>query len=56
MRVWLDPDKLAKLGITAVDAQQAIAEQNVQVGAGKVGQSPTTDDTEFGCRWAPSAG
>jgi len=56
MRVWLDPDKLAKLGITAVDAQQAIAEQNVQVGAGKVGQSPTTDDTEFGCRWAPSVG
>jgi hydrophobe/amphiphile efflux-1 (HAE1) family protein len=47
MRVWLDPDKLAKLGITAVDVQQAIAEQNVQVAAGKVGQSPTTDTTEF---------
>ena len=27
MRVWLNPDKLAKLGITAMDVQQAIAKQ-----------------------------
>src|SRR6202789_4068197 len=40
MRVWLDPDKLANLGVTAVDVQNAIAEQNVQVAAGKIGQSP----------------
>jgi multidrug efflux pump subunit AcrB len=40
MRVWLDPDKLSNLGITAVDVQNAIAEQNVQVAAGKIGQSP----------------
>ena len=40
MRVWLDPDKLAKLGITAVDVQNAIAEQNVQVAAGKLGDDP----------------
>src|SRR3954453_199722 len=40
MRVWLDPDKLANLGITAVDVQNAISEQNVQVAAGKIGQSP----------------
>src|SRR5258707_8467778 len=31
MRVWLDPDRLAQLGITAVDVQNAIAEQNIQV-------------------------
>src|SRR5215472_13081579 len=31
MRIWLDPDRLAQLGITAVDVQSAIAEQNVQV-------------------------
>jgi len=37
MRVWLDPDKLANLGVTAVDVQNAIAEQNVQVAAGKIG-------------------
>ena len=43
MRVWLDPDRLANLGITAVDVQNAIAEQNVQVAAGKIGQSPAPD-------------
>ena len=47
MRVWLDPDKLAKLGITATDVQSAIAEQNVQVVAGKLGQSPAPADTMF---------
>src|SRR5688572_5714487 len=47
MRVWLDPDKLANLGITAVDVQQAIAEQNVQVAAGKLGQSPAPPGTAF---------
>ncbi|MCM5557414.1 efflux RND transporter permease subunit [Pleomorphomonas sp. JP5] len=47
MRVWLDPDKLANLGLTAVDAQQAIAEQNVQVAAGKIGQAPAPAGTAF---------
>ncbi len=47
MRVWLDPDKLAKLGITAVDVQNAISEQNIQVAAGKIGQSPAPPGTPF---------
>ena len=47
MRIWLDPDKLAKLGITAIDVQNAIAEQNVQVAAGKLGQSPAPAGTVF---------
>ena len=47
MRVWLDPDKLANLGITAVDVQHAVAEQNVQVAAGKIGQSPAPPGTPF---------
>src|SRR6202158_5841516 len=47
MRIWLDPDKLANLGITAVDVQNAIAEQNVQVAAGKIGQSPSPEGTSF---------
>ena len=47
MRVWLDPDKLANLGITAVDVQNAVAEQNVQVAAGKIGQSPAPEGTPF---------
>ena len=47
MRIWLDPDKLAKLGITAVDVQNALAEQNLQVAAGKIGQSPAPPGTPF---------
>ncbi len=47
MRVWIDPDKLASLGLTAVDVQNAIAEQNVQVAAGKIGQSPAPPGTPF---------
>jgi len=47
MRVWLDPDKLATLGVTAVDVQQAIQEQNVQVAAGRLGQAPAPPDTAF---------
>ena len=47
MRVWLDPDKLSRLGITAVDVQQAISEQNLQVAAGKIGQSPAPPGTDF---------
>jgi hydrophobe/amphiphile efflux-1 (HAE1) family protein len=47
MRIWLDPDKLAALGITATDVQAAVSEQNVQVAAGKIGQSPSPEGTAF---------
>ncbi len=44
MRIWLNPKKMAQLGITAIDVRKAIEEQNNQYAAGKVGTSPTTDD------------
>jgi HAE1 family hydrophobic/amphiphilic exporter-1 len=47
MRIWLDPDRLANLGITAVDVQHAVQEQNVQIAAGKIGQSPAPKGTPF---------
>jgi len=47
MRVWLNPDRMADLGITAVDVQNAISEQNIQVAAGKIGQSPAPPGTPF---------
>ena len=40
MRVWLDPDKLAQRNMTAGDVVLALREQNLQVAAGQVGQSP----------------
>ncbi|SMH38307.1 efflux RND transporter permease subunit [Mesorhizobium australicum] len=47
MRVWLDPDKMASLGVTAVDVQNVIQEQNIQVAAGKIGQAPAPAGTAF---------
>ncbi len=41
MRVWLDPQKLASLGMTLADVIKAIREQNVQVAAGRLGQPPS---------------
>ncbi|MDB5367586.1 MAG: bepE [Rhodospirillales bacterium] len=40
MRVWLNPDRMASLGIAAQDVQQAVLEQNVQVAAGRIGAPP----------------
>lgn len=47
MRIWLNPKKMAQLGITAIDVRKAIEEQNHQYAAGKVGTSPTTDDQQL---------
>ena len=41
MRLWLDPVRMAGRGLTAPDAVNALAEQNVEVAAGQVGQPPT---------------
>jgi multidrug efflux pump len=41
MRVWLKPDRMAQLGITASEVQGAVAKQNQQYGAGQIGQAPT---------------
>ncbi|MEO8049965.1 MAG: multidrug efflux RND transporter permease subunit [Acidobacteriota bacterium] len=47
MRVWVDPDKMSKLGITATDISTAIAGQNRQNPAGSTGQAPAPPGTEF---------
>lgn len=47
MRIWLNPKKMAQLGIMAIDVRKAIEEQNNQYAAGKVGTSPTTDDQQL---------
>ena len=47
MRIWLDPNKLAALDLTAGDVVQAIQEQNKQVAAGVVGQQPAPKGTQF---------
>ncbi len=41
MRIWLNPDRMTALGITAADVTNAIQAQNIQVAAGQIGQPPT---------------
>ena len=40
MRIWLDPDKMARLGVTAGDVQRVVQEQNVVAPAGRIGVPP----------------
>ena len=40
MRLWLKPDKLSQLGITANDVLAAVQEQNAQIAAGSIGAPP----------------
>ena len=47
MRVWLDPQRMASLGITASDVANALKEQNIQVPAGQIGAPPLSDDQVF---------
>jgi hydrophobe/amphiphile efflux-1 (HAE1) family protein len=47
MRVWLKPDRMAQLGLTATDIVDAIREQNAEFGAGQIGQAPTSDPVEL---------
>src|SRR5262247_2645790 len=47
MRIWIQPDKLAKLGLTPADVIAAIKEQNLQAPAGKIGGAPTPKDQQF---------
>ncbi|GGA53948.1 multidrug efflux RND transporter permease subunit [Edaphobacter acidisoli] len=47
MRIWLDPNKLAARGLTALDVTNALAEQNVEVAAGQLGQEPSDPHQQF---------
>ena len=48
MRVWLDPEKVAAVGLSAMDVVNAIREQNQQAAAGSLGAQPTgTNDFQL---------
>jgi len=42
MQIWVSPDKLADLGLTVQDIQQALKDQNRESAAGALGQAPAT--------------
>ena len=47
LRVWVDPDKLAALNLSGMDVVTAVAQQNVQVAAGQIGQRPVPKGQQF---------
>ena len=47
MRIWLKPDKLAKLALTPADVIGAIKQQNIQAPAGQIGAAPSKPDQQF---------
>ncbi len=47
MRIWINPDKMATLGLTATDVNNAIQAQNRQNAAGSIGQPPVPSGTDF---------
>jgi len=47
MRIWMNPDRMASLGITTTDIYEAVNNQNALYGAGQVGQLPSAADTQL---------
>ncbi|MEO1092258.1 MAG: multidrug efflux RND transporter permease subunit [Pseudomonadota bacterium] len=47
MRIWLDPERMASLGVTVEDVATAVSEQNQAVAAGSLGQPPAPDGQVF---------
>jgi len=47
MRIWLEPDRLTALGMTASDVIAAIRDQNIQASPGAIGQQPAPASQQF---------
>ena len=46
MRVWMDPNRMAALGIAAAEVIEAIENQNLQASAGQIGAPPVPDSQQ----------
>lgn len=47
MRIWLNPDRMAQLGVAVNEVIAAVNEQNAQFAAGKIGQKPIGKSQEM---------
>ena len=47
MRIWMDPNRMAALGLTSDDVLAAVREQNVQVAVGTIGGAPVPAGQQF---------
>ena len=47
IRIWMQPDKLAQLGLTAADVTNAVRAQNSQFAGGRIGVEPIPEQVDF---------
>jgi HAE1 family hydrophobic/amphiphilic exporter-1/multidrug efflux pump len=47
MRVWINPEKMARLGITPADVAAALRAQNAQYAAGRIGTEPAPPNQDI---------
>ncbi len=47
MRIWLDPERIAGLGMTAEEVLAALRAQNIQVAGGSIGEPPIKTNNAF---------
>ncbi len=47
MRIWLDPERIASLDLSAEDVMRALRGQNVQVAGGAIGEPPISNAGAF---------
>jgi len=47
MRLWLDPDRLASRNLSPQDVISAVQQQNLQFGAGQIGQPPAAPGQQY---------
>ena len=47
MRIWLNTERMAQLGVTPADVQQAVQAQNNQYAAGRIGAEPAPADQQL---------
>ena len=47
MRVWINPEKMARLGVTTAEVAAALRAQNAQYAAGRIGTEPAPPGQKF---------
>ena len=47
MRIWLDPQRMARMGVTVQDVEDTVDDKNMERGAGTIGGMPTTSTQQL---------
>jgi HAE1 family hydrophobic/amphiphilic exporter-1 len=47
MRIWMNPDRMASMGITTSEVIQAVKDQNIQAPAGQLGSEPAPPGQKY---------